>query len=375
MMLAANRATLAGPALPGLGPATWTPARLDGTAVWAKAYPIPLDPQAAALWLNNELAATAAVQHPAVLRPYGLWPGPDGTLHLLFERGNGRRWDEIVRVGQQRHGYLAARGWDAVTQAVVHEVGRAMEQGHFVGVAHAALAPDSVWVELTGPGDLVVRLTDFARSAPILAGPRIRFAAPEQLDNAPTDARTDVFRLAMLVYFSLTGTTPWAEEDPLAARVARNVAPDHLRDDKSLAAWSLVARWPTVAGAVKAALEVDPKRRPATIGTFLSLLGLGHALPPPTKKGIDFGFAVAAALGVVISAAFTLPAEDSRLTRAMLDRQPLPACAKMLPKLAEEICAKYGAGHPNCQQALSFLVAREECPNRAKQLQACLEKP
>lgn len=373
MMLAHGQVVLAGPPLAGMGPQVWTPARVDGQAALCKSYPVPVDPQTAALWLQTELQATAALAHPAVVRPYGLWTGPDGVLHLVLERPAGRRWDYIVRIGQQRHGYLAARGWDEVTQAVVKTVGDAMQAAHFAGTAHGNLTPESVWVDLTDSGELVIKLTDFCRGAPVVAGPRVRFMAPEQLAGQAIDARTDVYRLALFVYFSLTGISPWLQEEPAAARIARGARPHELADDKARAAWGLVSRWPGVAEALKRALVGEPALRPPQLAELLSLLGIGQSLPPPAKHAVDFGFAIAAAVALVLAASISLPAEDSKLTRAMLDRQPLPACAKQLPVLAEQICSKYGTATPNCQPALSFLVAREECPNRVKQLRGCLE--
>ena len=375
MMLEYGRVVLTGAPLAGGGPQVWTPSRCDGASALAKSYPLSIDPQTAALWLQAELQATAAVAHPAVARPLGLWSGPDGSLHLIIERPLGRRWDEIVRIGQHRHGYLAARGWDALTQAVVAVVGAAVQAGHYAGVAHANLAPDSVWVDLSATGELTVKITDFSRSAPLVGGPRTRFMAAEQLANGAVDARTDVFRLALFVYFTLTGISPWPAEDPAAARIARGAAAKEVRDDKAQAAWALVANWPTLAGPLHRALDADPGRRPTQIGELLSLLGLGQALPAPTRSTMDIGYVVAAALAVVLGAALSLPAEDSKLTRALLDRQPLTACARQLPAVAKQICQRYGKSQANCQPALSFLVAREECPNRVKQLSTCLEAP
>lgn len=376
MMLEFGRVVLSGTPLPGSGPQVWTPARCDGAQALAKSYPVPIDPQSAALWLQTELQSTQVVAHTAVMRPLGLWSGPDGALHLLFERPAGRRWDEIVRIGQQRHGYLAARGWDLVTQTVVRTVGEAIQAAHFAGVAHANLSAESVWVDLSPAGQLTVKVTDFGRSAPVVGGPRARWMAAEQLGGGLVDARTDVFRLALLVYFTLTGITPWPDEDPASARIARGVPAAQIRDDRAQAAWGLVSRWPTVADPLRRALDADARNRPAHIGELLSLLGLGQALPQPrAKAGLDLGFAVAAAAGLLMAAAASLPAEDSKLTRAMLDRQPLTACSRQLPTVAKQICDKYGRSHANCQQALSFLVAREECPNRVKQLLVCLETP
>lgn len=372
--LGAASVTLVGAPLPGPGPAAVCPARCGGAQAFAKSYPRPFDPQDALAWLGAELAVTSRVHHPAVIQAYGLWQGPDGAHHLVTQRPAGRRWDEIVRIGQQRHSYLAGRSWDDATQHVIRTVAHCVEAAHLAGVVHANLTPEAVWVHLTPAGDLLVQVGDFCGQALITPGPRVRFAAPEQLAGQGADIRTDVYRLGMLVYFTLTGTTPWPAEDPATARAARGVAVENLRDERSAAGWALLSQWPEVARTVQLALHPDPLRRPQSVAQFVSLLGMGWSLPP-AQKGRDYAYALAAAVAAVAALAVSWPADDSRLTRALLDRQPLASCAVQLPVLAQQVCARHAATHPNCLQSLTFLIGREECPNRARQLQTCLGQP
>ncbi len=369
-----NDVILAGAPLPGSAPAVVQPARCQGAQALAKSYPIPVDPAQAGAWLQAEAFATQKVQHVCVPKVLGSWQGQDGTAHLILQRPAGRRWDEIVRIGQQRHSYMAARAWDEATRHVVRSLAHCIETAHFSGVAHGNLAPDSVWVDLTAMGELDIKVVDFLGSTPLVPGPRLRFAAPEQLAGQAADARTDVYRLALFVYFSLTGTTPWPTDDLAAARTARLAPVDRVPDERAAAAWALVSKWPEVARTLQVGLQADPNKRPQTIAQFVSLLGLGWALPEP-RRSMDVGYAVAGALAMLAAVAVSWPAEDSRLTRALLDRQPLAACSAQLPVLAQQVCAKYGASRPQCQQALTFVLGREECPNRIKTLRACLGEP
>lgn len=376
MNLAADAVILTGPCPGGMGPAQWHYARVNGVEALAKSYPLPLDPAHAALWLQSEAAAALAVDHPAVQRPLGLWQGPDGTAYLLLQRPPGRRWDEIVRIGQQRHSYLAARSWDDATRAVLLTLAEALLSGHRAGVAHGNLAADSLWVALTPAGDLQVSVGDCCRLAPLVVGPRIRFCAPEQLAGGAADPRTDVYRLGLWLYFTLTGTTPWPDEDLASARAARQVPIDQLGDDRGRAAWALLQRWPEVAAALRAALQVDPARRPPGVRELLALLGLHTAVAgPPPQRRVDLGYAIAAATALLATLLVSLPPEDSRVTRLMLDRLPLAACNQQLPQLAEQVCSRYGSAHPECRTAMAFLLSREECPNRVKQLRSCLNQP
>lgn len=376
MNLAADSVVLTGPCPGGMGPAQWHYARVNGVEALAKSYPLPLDPAHAALWLQSELSAAQAVAHPAVQKPLGLWQGPDGTAFLLLHRPAGRRWDEIVRIGQQRHSYLAARAWDDATRLVFVTAAETLLTGHKAGLAHGNLAADSLWVALTPAGDLQVTLGDYCRLTPLIPGPRIRFCAPEQLSGGAADPRTDVFRLGLLLYFTLTGTTPWPEEDLTSARAARQVPIDQLPDDRCRAAWQLLQRWPEVAEALRLSLQFDPARRLPGVRELLAKLGLYTQVagPPPQRK-VDLGYAIAATAALLTTLLVSLPPEDSRVTRLMLDRQPLAACSQQLPVLAGQVCSRYGSAHANCTAAMAFLLSREECPNRVKQLRSCLNQP
>ena len=69
MMLEYGRVVLSGAPLTGSGPQVWTPARCDGVQALAKSYPVPIDPQLAALWLQTEFQATALIAHPTIIHP------------------------------------------------------------------------------------------------------------------------------------------------------------------------------------------------------------------------------------------------------------------------------------------------------------------
>jgi hypothetical protein len=135
-------------------------------------------------------------------------------------------------------------------------------------------------------------------------------------------------------------------------------------------------RWPEVAEALRLSLQFDPSLRPAGVRELLAKLGLYTLVAgPPLQRKVDLGYAIAATAALLTTLLVSLPPEDSRVTRLMLDRQPLAACSQQLPVLAEQVCSRYGSAHPNCTAAMAFLLSREECPNRVKQLRSCLNQP
>lgn len=314
----------------------------------------------------------AKVQHPAIPRILGVWRSPLGEMHLLTEVAPGRGLDEIVRVCQQKYGYQAARQWDGVTRAIVLQVGGALQAAHDAGLVHAALTPDQVRVDVDAMGTLQVRVLGIG--LPLPEAP-VRWRPTELLLGERPSAATDVYALGALVYFLLTGTAPWAGDDVQAVLAARSVPLDQAQDERGRAAWQLLSRWPVVAAAIKHALLPQPVQRPLRPADLLSELGLGAALPPPPQPGrLDWSVLVAAVSGLITAMVLGLPADDSVLTRRLLDRTPVSTCMDELTPLASKVCAKVAPSQPGCLQALTALAGREECPNRSKILRTCLQE-
>jgi hypothetical protein len=311
------------------------------------------------------------IHHPAVPRCLGVWRSPLGELHLLTDPAPGRGLDEIVRICQQKYGYQAARQWDALTQAIVLEVAGALQAAHDTGLLHAALSPDQVRVDLDHVGQL--RVSVLGIGLPLPQAP-VRWRATELLMGAPPGVATDVYGLCALVFFLLTGTAPWPADDVAAALHARSVPLDQAADERGRAAWQLVGRWPVVADTLLRGLSPQPAQRPKRPLDALSMLGLGAALPPPpVVGGLDWPVIVAAVVGLLAAALVGLPADDSALTRRLLDRTPLSDCMNELTPLATQVCARVAPAQPGCVQSLTALAGREECPNRSKILKTCLQ--
>src|SRR5262249_50761920 len=118
-----------------------------------------------------------------------------------------------------------------------------------------------------GPDEADLRIT---RTGERLGTPL--YMAPEQLRNAPTDARADQFSFCVALYQALYGATPFAGESLDA--LARNVLAGRLQPappGRNVPAWlrrvlvrglslEREARWPTMEALV-ASLEADPSRR------------------------------------------------------------------------------------------------------------------
>jgi predicted Ser/Thr protein kinase len=156
---------------------------------------------------RREMRIAASIDHPSIIPVYEVDEADDTMFAAM-------RWVDGTDLGR----LLAERGRLDPTQAVriLGRVAAALEAAHGVGLFHRDLKPSNVLLE----GDRVY-LTDFGLAAvgdgaageglSTLIG-SVEYAAPELLDDAPPDSRTDVYALGCVLYEMLTGSVPFPPE-------------------------------------------------------------------------------------------------------------------------------------------------------------------
>jgi tRNA A-37 threonylcarbamoyl transferase component Bud32 len=169
---------------------------------------------------RREMRIAASIDHPGVIPIYEV-DEVDGALFAAM------RWVDGTDLGR----LIAERGRLDPTQAtrILGRVASALEAAHGVGLFHRDLKPSNVLLE----GDRVY-LTDFglASVSESLRGEQlsalvgsVEYAAPELLDDAPPDSRTDVYALGCVLYEMLTGSVPFPPESLALASGATGDAP------------------------------------------------------------------------------------------------------------------------------------------------------
>jgi predicted Ser/Thr protein kinase len=203
----------------------------------------------------RESRLAAGIDHPNVIPVYEAGE-EDGRLYLAMRFVEGRDLREVIGL----EGRLPA---DRAV-AVVSQVAAALDAAHARGLVHRDVKPANV---LISARDGHVYLTDFGvakreeatgltQTGQIVG--TIDYAAPEQINGEPVDARTDVYALGCLFYAALTGDVPFRRSTAAAVMMA------HLRD----APPPLQGAPPALGPVVARAMAKRPDERFASAGDF-----------------------------------------------------------------------------------------------------------
>jgi len=171
------------------------------------------DPTAVKRFLR-EAGYGSRVVHPGVVRTYD-YGEADGLHYLALEWAPGESLASFLH----RNGPLAPA--DAVP--LLRQLADALAAAHKAGIVHRDLKPENIMYD---PGTRTVKLLDFgiARDAELPPEERLtrtgffvgtlQYVAPEALSGELVDGRADIYSLATITYYLLTGRHPYVGRSP-----------------------------------------------------------------------------------------------------------------------------------------------------------------
>jgi serine/threonine-protein kinase len=171
------------------------------------------DPTAVKRFLR-EAGYGSRVVHPGVVRTYDFGEA-DGLHYLALEWADGESLASFLH----RNGPLAPA--DAVK--IVRQLADALAAAHKAGIVHRDLKPENIMYD---PRTGTARLLDFgiARDAELPPEERLtrtgffvgtlQYVAPEALSGELVDGRADIYSLATITYYLLTGRHPYVGRSP-----------------------------------------------------------------------------------------------------------------------------------------------------------------
>jgi eukaryotic-like serine/threonine-protein kinase len=239
------------------------------------------DPTAVKRFLR-EAGYGARVQHPGVVRTYD-YGDAEGLHYLALEWADGKSLAEYVH----RTGPLAP----ALVADLVAQLAGALGAAHQAGIIHRDLKPENIVYDPTAQR---VKLLDFgiARDADLPAEERLtrtgffvgtlKYVAPEALSGELVDGRADIYSLATITYWLLTGRHPYSGKSP------RELFQQLLTQPPTPLTEAAPGRkFPAgLEAAVMRGLERDPGRRQPTVTAFAEAVAGSVVAPGPSSGGL-----------------------------------------------------------------------------------------
>jgi len=213
--------------------------------------------------LRREAMMLRDLDHPHIVRMIAVLPDGDG-LAICMQFASGGSLEAL----------LAARGrlWPGEVVALAAPIADALASAHRRDIFHVDVKPANILFTSDGEpllGDFGVART-LGRLTSVLGGDTAtagtaHYLAPELLDGATPDARSDVYSLGVVCYEALTGKRPYDAALPLAVLRAADVGRyEPLTDRPDIPA--------PLARVVEQAMARDADQRPATAAQFAAAL-------------------------------------------------------------------------------------------------------
>ena len=239
----------------------------------------------------RESGVAALLEHPSVV-PVLDAGEDDGLLFLAMEWVDG----SDLRARLRRDGPLEP----ARAVAVVEEIAAGLDVAHAAGLVHRDVKPGNILVA----GERA-RLCDFGLAkhtarAESLTGERmlvgtVAYIAPEQIEGAGVDARSDVYSLGCVLYECLTGEPPFDRDTELAVLYA------HLNESPPRPSSRRPGLPPALDDVIAAALAKSPADRPPSCGELARSARAALRGESPRRRGRRRAL-VAAATAVAMAA-------------------------------------------------------------------------
>jgi serine/threonine protein kinase len=230
---------------------------------------------------EREAMSAASISHPHVVDVTDFGKTADGVFFLVMEYVEGETLHRLLR----REGTLPVKR----AVKLLRQIADGVEAAHDAGILHRDLKPANIFIMQKGKKDEdgFIKVGDFGlakivnqtvtdansnatpTSRGIIGTPE--FMAPEQMQaELGVDARADVYALGTIAYLMLGGRTPFTGDlMQLVMQKIMHTSPllSTLRTDIPN----------VVEKAVMSALEIDPKKRPATVSEWMTKLDAAAA--------------------------------------------------------------------------------------------------
>lgn len=212
----------------------------------------------------NEARLLAQFDHPSLVKVHRFWEG-NGTAYMVMPFYDGKTLKEVLR-------QLSARPDEQWLKQLLGHLLDALEVIHGESCFHRDIAPDNILILKDGRpllldfGAARRVISDMTQNLTVILKPG--YAPIEQyaeMKSMRQGAWTDIYALAAVIYFAITGKTP----APAVSRIISDSLEPLARLEYGQDRYS-----PAFLDAIDKGLAVKPEDRPQDIAAFRTLLDL-----------------------------------------------------------------------------------------------------
>jgi len=182
--------------------------------------------------LRREARAMSQMSHPSIAKVFLHGELEDGSLYVVMELLEGRNLKDAIR----SEGPFAAPRALPILLAVCG----ALSEAHAAGIIHRDLKPDNIFLCRSGALVDFPKVLDFGLAkvtenqmrpgSVVLTGDHEvfgtpRYMSPEQAQGKPLTPASDIYSLALVLYETLTGQSPFDARDSLEYTLLHVKAP------------------------------------------------------------------------------------------------------------------------------------------------------
>ena len=178
---------------------------------------------------EREVKATAQLTHWNTVQIYDYGRTSNGTFYYAMEYLQGLNLRQLVeRFGRQS---------PARVVYILRQLCGSLHEAYASGLVHRDIKPSNIFLAERGHLHDVAKLLDFGLVRPAgfgldsicCVGGRLqgspRFMCPEQARGQKSDSRGDLYSMAVVGYYLLTGRTPFEDDNPVFLVVAHATTP------------------------------------------------------------------------------------------------------------------------------------------------------